>query len=405
MCLKTSSLSFTERCLLEEVRRLRNHPLNLSRLDTWEARSSNLASLPSYAQDRIEHKSRALKSMNPLDEKRMSLEAAALASGAVNIYSLDQEKRLLQKRLLGNSNRVVASQESAENLNNAFRSKPTCDTHSIEATHTRYSSNQTNKPSAASETDFADGEPFTDAQDPYLIRRLLNPTHVNEEPDRLRKKVKIQLLLNDDYHTPEAVAAGPSDPHSTQLQTLTENATNHSTDTVSIPSMHRKLAENAANLSIDTNSIPLMHRTLTGHRIETDDRVAYSVSRVPLSTQHENSNLKIEERYLCPFKYANSEGKCKHDHGTFSRYGFLRSHLTSMHLVYPPNTRKHEREFSQAQCLGCRRFFKSPQDWITNHLNLGMCEGSQQGHGGLHRKHKFRRLFSEDAQTPLYTLL
>lgn len=105
----------------------------------------------------------------------------------------------------------------------------------------------------------------------------------------------------------------------------------------------------------------------------------------------------VVERFVCPYKFPGDNSRCKHDPGSFSRYEFNRSHLTSMHMEYPPKTRKPERETTPGKCMACGVWFRNPEDWISNHLNPGLCPGSLQVPNCLHKKY----LFEEAKDTSL----
>lgn len=103
-----------------------------------------------------------------------------------------------------------------------------------------------------------------------------------------------------------------------------------------------------------------------------------------------STSQKNVTRYIRPFKQPWDWSQCNHDYGLFSRFKVLKSHLSSMHMEYPPNTRKSEPKHCMESCMGCKQIVSNIDEWIASHLNKGLSPAGSLSNGCLHRKYKFQ---------------
>lgn len=113
--------------------------------------------------------------------------------------------------------------------------------------------------------------------------------------------------------------------------------------------------------------------------------------------------------FQCPFFEEPSSGsstgtKC-HPTGGFSRRDTYKTHLKALHFIYPPGTKSTDRHFSSGRCAGCFEFFENNVQWLQEHIDAGLCEGtvsvrksnpSLSAGDSKARKNETNRTLSED---------
>ncbi|KAI5969558.1 STP3 [Candida margitis] len=67
--------------------------------------------------------------------------------------------------------------------------------------------------------------------------------------------------------------------------------------------------------------------------------------------------------------------KC-HPTGGFSRRDTFKTHLKALHFIYPPGTKSNERNLLSGRCAGCFQFFENNNQWLTQHIETGLCQGT-----------------------------
>lgn len=86
-------------------------------------------------------------------------------------------------------------------------------------------------------------------------------------------------------------------------------------------------------------------------------------------TRHIKKHLPKKD-YQCP--YWSLSCKC-HPNGEFSRKDTYRTHLKSIHFVYPVGTSKHQRNNCKGRCAACYMEFPTNVDWLKFHIDTKMC--------------------------------
>lgn len=88
-------------------------------------------------------------------------------------------------------------------------------------------------------------------------------------------------------------------------------------------------------------------------------------------TRHLKKHLPNKD-YHCP--YWSPDCKC-HTTGEFSRKDTFKTHLKSIHFVYPVGVVKSQRSYSKGRCAACFQEFESNVAWLNEHIETGICRG------------------------------
>ncbi|AAS53902.1 AFR531Wp [Eremothecium gossypii ATCC 10895] len=86
-------------------------------------------------------------------------------------------------------------------------------------------------------------------------------------------------------------------------------------------------------------------------------------------TRHLKKHMPYKD-FRCP--YWSEDCRC-HSSGEFSRKDTFRTHLKSIHFVYPVGTTKAQRNNSVGRCAACYEQFNNNKDWLKYHIDAGRC--------------------------------
>lgn len=81
--------------------------------------------------------------------------------------------------------------------------------------------------------------------------------------------------------------------------------------------------------------------------------------------------------------------KC-HPTGGFNRRDTFKTHLKALHFIYPPGTKSTERNLLSGRCAGCFQFFENNSQWLVQHIETGLCQGT------VEYKQKLRQSIEEE---------
>ncbi|AET37701.1 C2H2-type zinc finger protein Ecym_1475 [Eremothecium cymbalariae DBVPG len=87
-------------------------------------------------------------------------------------------------------------------------------------------------------------------------------------------------------------------------------------------------------------------------------------------TRHLKKHMP-NKAFRCP--YWSEDCRC-HPSGEFSRKDTFRTHLKSIHFVYPVGTTKAQRANSAGRCAACYEHFNSNKDWLKYHIDADNCK-------------------------------
>ncbi|CUS20920.1 LAQU0S02e01398g1_1 [Lachancea quebecensis] len=91
-------------------------------------------------------------------------------------------------------------------------------------------------------------------------------------------------------------------------------------------------------------------------------------------TRHMKKHL-VTKDFQCPFW----SGDCRcHASGEFSRKDTYKTHLKSVHFVYPVGVAKSQRGQSKGRCAACYQEFGSNMEWLLRHVETRQCEALVQ---------------------------
>jgi hypothetical protein len=91
----------------------------------------------------------------------------------------------------------------------------------------------------------------------------------------------------------------------------------------------------------------------------------------PYLARHLKKHDSVKE-FKCPF-FNESESKCHHLNGEFSRKDTFKAHLKSIHFIYPVGVFKSDRNLSIGRCAGCYKEFNNNNEWLNSHIESGDC--------------------------------
>jgi len=90
-------------------------------------------------------------------------------------------------------------------------------------------------------------------------------------------------------------------------------------------------------------------------------------------TRHLKKHGDVKD-FKCPF-FNEESTKCHHSDGEFSRKDTFKAHLKSIHFIYPIGVAKTDRNSSIGRCAGCFKEFKNNNEWLSQHIEVGICPG------------------------------
>ncbi|SCU79637.1 LADA_0B02102g1_1 [Lachancea dasiensis] len=88
-------------------------------------------------------------------------------------------------------------------------------------------------------------------------------------------------------------------------------------------------------------------------------------------TRHMKKHL-VNKEFRCPFW--SNDCRC-HPTGEFSRKDTYKTHLKSIHFVYPVGVVKNQRNNSKGRCAACYQEFSSNNEWLDKHVATRACGG------------------------------
>lgn len=88
-------------------------------------------------------------------------------------------------------------------------------------------------------------------------------------------------------------------------------------------------------------------------------------------TRHMKKHL-VTKDFRCPFWSVDC--RC-HASGEFSRKDTYKTHLKSIHFVYPVGVAKSQRSRSTGRCAACYQEFRNNNEWLTQHVESRSCSG------------------------------
>lgn len=91
-------------------------------------------------------------------------------------------------------------------------------------------------------------------------------------------------------------------------------------------------------------------------------------------TRHMKKHL-VTKDFQCPFW--SEDCRC-HASGEFSRKDTYKTHLKSVHFVYPVGVAKSQRGQSKGRCAACYHEFASNAEWLLRHVETRQCDALVQ---------------------------
>ncbi|SCU91524.1 LAME_0E12860g1_1 [Lachancea meyersii CBS 8951] len=88
-------------------------------------------------------------------------------------------------------------------------------------------------------------------------------------------------------------------------------------------------------------------------------------------TRHLKKHMVTKE-FRCPFW--TEQCRC-HSTGEFSRKDTYKTHLKSIHFVYPVGVAKSQRNRSKGRCAACYQEFDNNAEWLEHHIMTRRCDG------------------------------